>query len=353
MQFPHVKSFQNLFYKTNITIGTPPQTFNVALDTLANDIFVPSVDCPPPCFYGRNRTYDSSQSSTYLEHGGHVSSNWAGVSYDGLLSYDTLHLGGANITTYLFEEWTSASCVSIGCLQFGYDGVLGLATPWDWYGKTRPNILTTLLSQKTLDKPIFSLKLPIGLKDEGEILFGARNPELNSSAFIDLPYVNVSRPPFSSPWAVPASHISFGSPHPLNYTLPANGYAVLASAHPYLILPFELARNLTAALGARPGPAWFHNIPCERRQELPLLTFTLDGHEFSISAFDYTLEIDMPQFGRNCITTFMAATDFGFPHNWEGIMLGHPFLRGFYSAWDFESGNVGRKPFCPLLLERY
>ena len=322
------------------------------MDTLDDDIFVPSVDCPPPCYEQRNRTYNSSQSSTYLEHGGHAYSTWAGVNYGGRLSYDTIHLGENNVTTFLFEEWTSASCVSFGCVGFGYDGVLGLAPPWSVFGKTRPNILSTLLSQKTLNEPIFSLKLPVGLHDEGEILFGATNPELYSSALIDLPIINVTKAPFSSLWTVPASHISYASPHPLNFTLPANGFAVLASAHPYLMLPTTLAKNLTAAVGATPGPAWFYNIPCGRRQELPSLTFTLDGHEFSISAFDYTLEADLPNFGRMCIVSFMDASEFGFPRDWEGIMLGSPFLKGFYSVWDFESGKVGRKSSNPSFLNR-
>ena len=218
------------------------------------------------------------------------------------------------------------------------------------FGKNRPNILSTLLSRKTLTEPIFSLKLPIGLDDEGEILFGATNSKLYSSARINLPFVNVTKPPFASLWTVQASHISFASPHLLNYTLPAGDFAALSSAHPYLILPSILAVNLTAAIGAESAPAWFSHIPCERRQELPSLTFTLDGHEVSISALEYTLEVDPPQLGRTCITTFYGAEELGFPSDWEGMMLGSPFLKGFYSVWDFESRKIGRKSICPPFL---
>lgn len=264
------------------------------------------------------------------------------MSFSGTLSYDTIHLGGNNVSDFLFEEWTSASCNSIGCFGFGYDGVLGLAPPWSAHQKHGRNLLSMLLSQKTLDKPIFSLKLPTRLDEEGEILFGAVNSKLSNSDLIDLPVVKMTAPPFSSNWIVPASHISFASSKPLEVTLPNKAIAALNSGSPYLMLPDALAQNLTAAIGAEAGPAWFHHIPCERRQELPLLTFTLDGHDFSISAFEYTLKIDHPQFPKTCITTFMSTKDFALP-DLDVIVLGSPFLRGFYSVWDFQEGKVGRK----------
>ena len=318
------------------------------MDTQLSDVFVPSVNCTEPCFYPKNQTYDSSQSSTFVKNGDPADSTWAAVRYQGVLSSDTVHLGEFDVKDFLFEEWTAASCVSFGCVPFGYDGALGLAPPWHHHGQTKHNLLSTLLSQQTLDKPIFSLKLPIGLYDEGQIMFGGLDPNINRSALIDLPVVEVTDPPFSDGWAVAASNISFASPQPLHVVLPSDGYAVLDSAVPYLMLPSKLATNLTAAVGARPGPAFFHHIPCERRQELPLLTFTLDGHEFSISAFDYILEIEPPDMGRTCITTFMDISEFGFRPDCGFIVLGSPFLRGFQSIWDFGEGTISRTSCSPL-----
>lgn len=315
---------------------------------MVDELFVPSI-CPEPCYYHLNRTYNHSESSTYMEHGGSGLVSWAGVDFRGPLSYDTINLGDSSISEFLFEEWNDASCRSIGCMSTGYDGVLGLAPPWGVENRYRPNVLSTLLLQKVLDEPLFSLKLPTGLDEEGEILFGAINSKLNNSALIDLPVVNVTHPDiFSRRWTVEASHVKFDSPRPLEITLPTGGFAILDSGDPYIILPEAMARNLTAAIGAKPGPAWFHHIPCERRQLLPLLTFTLSGHDFSISAFEYTLEIDPPGFYppgalHTCITTFMSQTDFLYPRDWNGIALGSPFLRGFYSVWEFEKRKVGRK----------
>ena len=128
----------------------------------------------------------------------------------------------------------------------------------------------------------------------------------------------------------------------MNLSLGPATWALLESSSPYLILPSDLARNLTLAIGARQGLYWFHNIPCERRQELPTLTFGLGGKEFSIGAFEYTLEVDglFPHAGKMCVTNFMASEE-SFPNSWEEMVLGSPFLKGFWSVWDFGERDVG------------
>ena len=61
----------------------------------------------------------------------------------------------------------------------------------------------------------------------------------------------------------------------------------------------------------------------------PSLTFTLGGHEFSVPAFEYTLEANLPKTGRTCITTCTGASEIALPRDWEGIVLRSPFSDGF------------------------
>lgn len=74
------------------------------------------------------------------------------------------------------------------------------------------------------------------------------------------------------------------------------------------------------------------------------------GHEFRISAFEYMLEVDglFPRAGKMCVTTFMESGQF-FPESWEGVVLGSPFLKGFWSVWDFGGRSVGRKSRCEVV----
>ena len=173
------------------------------------------------------------------------------------------------------------------------------------------------------------MKPPRYEKGEGEILFGTTNPAPNSSDFVTLSTSNVTTHDgyFADPWTVPASKIQFDSPNPLEMDLPLEAWAQLDSSSPYLILPSNLAETLAAAIGAIAGPYWFSHIPCERRQELPVLTLTLDNKSFSISAFEYTPEIEelIPHLGTICITTFMAANQF-FPQGFGRYCIGASVL---------------------------
>ena len=336
------QGFWDFYYTTNITVGTPPQPFGVAIDTTFNegiDLFIPSVDCEYDRCNDRDHSYNSSLSSTHKANGTHASSHWAGVNFSGYLSRDIVSIGGLEVEDHIFEEWTS-SAYAVGAVPWGYDGVLGLAPPWN-NGTQEPNMLSNLVTHGKLDSPIFSLKLPVRPKDKGEFMLGGTNRDLYDSNPVRLRVIDPSREEFfPDQWTVPASYIDFATDRPLNMSLGDDSFAVLDAGSPYLILPDELAKNLTLAIGAQDGPYWFRSIPCERRQELPLLTFNLSGHNFSISAFEYTLEVDIPNAGTTCLTTFWEGSEF-FPRNFKGIVLGSPFIRGFYSIWDMGNREVG------------
>jgi Eukaryotic aspartyl protease len=255
-------------------------------------------------------------------------------------------IGDLAVTDQIFEE---ADDVSIDwwilSWWMGYDGALGLAPPWlGDQGDGIPSFFDTLLSREILDEPLFSLKLPVNTRDSGELLLGGTNPELyHEDTMVRLPVIEGS----SDFWCVPADSITFNHPHrPLHVDMPTGSFAMLDSGWPYIMLPPELFANITAAVGASEGPSiFFYNIPCERRQELPSITFTLAGHNFTIDAFDYTLEVDIlwaPQVGRVCVLSFQDSSQWFDGGEWQDrIYLSHPFLRGFYGVFDAGRREVG------------
>jgi len=282
-----------------------------------------------------------------------MSVKWGSVNYGGFASQDTLHISDLDVPELVFEEWTLAACYSIGCVMGGFDGVLGLTPPWrvgEYPGA--PNVLSQLLSNDLLSSPVFSLKIPRTEGDEGELLFGATNPSLYTAPLITIPVKNATgkaQSRFSDLWSVAASHITLDTAIPIHQPLSRHYIALLDAANPWLILPYDIARTFTDAIGAEPGPYWYHNVPCARRGELPALTFTLGGHNFSISAFDYTHEVDVWGAGLICITTFGAASEFGL-RDADILVLGNPFLKGMYGVFDMEKREVGCKCFPPFLF---
>lgn len=87
-------------------------------------------------------------------------------------------------------------------------------------------------------------------------------------------------------------------------------------------------------IGAKKSYNGQYTVDCSKRGSLPDLTFTLTGHNFTITSNDYILEIQ-----GSCISSFMGM-DFPEPIGPLAI-LGDAFLRKWYSVYDLGSGSVG------------
>ena len=340
-------------YTINAMIGSPPQPFSLALDLQDSYIFVPSSDCNPhDCDerYGYNY-YNSSKSSTYEEDGRKNSIEWSAVDYTGVLSRDAVHVDSFTLSNILFEEWVSAFCRFIGCMQGGYDGVLGLAPPW-FHSQTKGSSPTSeMLSQKVFDDPVFSLTLPRTEDDEGELMFGDTNPQLYEGPLHTLPVKRahgvVQENYIKDRWTIGVEEIRLNAPTPLSQQLSSNWTALIDTGTPWLILPSELARNISKAIGAKfQGP--YETVECEHRQRLPTLTFSLGGHDFNLSAFDYVHEATIPNWTQKdepdkqtmCILAIMPIDEFGFGDKDEMMVFGSPFLKGLYVAFDMQDREI-------------
>lgn len=94
------------------------------------------------------------------------------------------------------------------------------------------------------------------------------------------------------------------------------------------------ARNRNKEIGAKKSFLGQYTIDCDKRDNLPDLTFTLTGHNFTISAYDYILEVQ-----GSCISSFMGM-DFPEPVGPLAI-LGDVFLRRWYSVYNMGKDAVG------------
>lgn len=92
--------------------------------------------------------------------------------------------------------------------------------------------------------------------------------------------------------------------------------------------------NSNKEMGAKKGYNGQYTVECEKRDTLPDLTFTLTGYNFTISAYDYILEVQ-----GSCISSF---TGFDIPPPAGPlVILGDSFLRRYYSVYDLGSNSVG------------
>ena len=258
--------------------------------TVDDILAVPSAKCKDFCGDPTNR-YSSPLSSTFHPNGSEVSFNFGFIDYSGEVSYDSTHTGQNELLYTAFDEWNDMTCTAIGCFELGYDGILGLAPPWH-KRQSISSPLSVMLDRELLDEPIFSLKLPRNKNEPRDLLFGASDQSLYNAP---LTKIAITNPPDSSVfhdfWTVSVDHATLTTTIPLSQISKPSSIGMLDSSSPYIALPGEIARNMSAAIGARPGPYWFENVPCSDRLYLPTVTIGLEVHSFTLDAFVYTLEV--------------------------------------------------------------
>ena len=62
-----LSNYYDFYYYGTVSVGTPPQSFQIDFDTGSADFWIPSIKCSG-CGDKKNK-YDSSNSSTYIELG--------------------------------------------------------------------------------------------------------------------------------------------------------------------------------------------------------------------------------------------------------------------------------------------
>ncbi|KAL2072142.1 hypothetical protein VTL71DRAFT_11485 [Oculimacula yallundae] len=318
-----VSNFLNAQYFSEITIGTPPQTFKVVLDTGSSNLWVPSSECGSIACYLHTK-YDSSSSSTFKKNGTSFEIRYGSGSLSGFVSEDTMTIGDLKVKSQLFAEATEEPGLAFAFGRF--DGILGLGFDTISVNKIVPPFYN-MIDQGLLDEPVFAFYLGDtnnGEGDESEAIFGGVNKDHYTGKITEIP---LRRKAY---WEVDLDAITFG-----DSTAELDNTGVILDTGTSLIaLPSTLAELLNKEMGAKKGYNGQYSVECEKRDSLPDMSFTLSGHNFTITPYDYILEVQ-----GSCISSFMGM-DFPEPVGPLAI-LGDAFLRKWYSVYDLGKGTVG------------
>lgn len=306
---------------SEISIGTPPQEFKVILDTGSSNLWVPSQSCGSiACFL--HSKYDSSSSSTYKKNGTDFEIRYGSGSLSGFVSQDDVTIGDLTIKGQDFAEATNEPGLAFAFGRF--DGILGLG-----YDRISVNGIVPpfyqLVNQKLIDEPVFAFYLNSESgSDDSEVVFGGVDKDHYTGKITEIP---LRRKAY---WEVDLDSITFGSE-----TAELDNTGVILDTGTSLIaLPSDLAELLNKEMGAKKGYNGQYSIDCAARDSLPDVSFKLNGYDFSITPYDYVLEVS-----GSCISTFMGM-DIPAPAGPLAI-LGDAFLRKWYSIYDLGKGTVG------------
>jgi saccharopepsin len=314
-----VTNFMNAQYFSEITIGTPPQTFKVVLDTGSSNLWVPSQSCNSiACFL--HSTYDSSASSTYKKNGSDFEIHYGSGSLTGFVSNDVFTIGDLKVKGQDFAEATNEPGLAFAFGRF--DGILGLAYDTISVNGIVPPFFQ-MVNQGLLDEPVFAFYL--NHDDEGsEATFGGVDKSRYKG---DIEYIPLRRKAY---WEVDLDSIAFGDEIA---ELEDTG-VILDTGTSLNVLPTGLAELLNAEIGAKKGYNGQYTVDCSKKSSLPDITFSLSGSNYSLPADDYILEVS-----GSCISTFQGM-DIPAPAGPLAI-LGDAFLRRYYTVYDLGRNAVG------------
>ncbi|KAK8227156.1 extracellular aspartic protease [Phyllosticta capitalensis] len=317
-----VTNFLNAQYFSEISIGTPPQDFKVILDTGSSNLWVPSSECGSIACYLHTK-YDSSSSSTYHKNGSSFEIRYGSGSLSGFVSQDTFQIGDVKVKKQDFAEATSEPGLAFAFGRF--DGILGLGYDTISVNHIVPPFYN-MIEQGLVDEPVFAFYLSDTNEEGSESVatFGGVDSSLYEGKMTKIP---LRRKAY---WEVQLDSITFGD---ATADLDNTG-AILDTGTSLIALPSTLAELLNKEIGAKKSFNGQYTVDCDKRDGLPDLTFTLTGHNFTISAFDYILEVQ-----GSCISAFMGM-DFPEPTGPLAI-LGDAFLRRWYSVYDVGNDAVG------------
>jgi len=316
-----VSNFLNAQYFSEITIGTPPQSFKVVLDTGSSNLWVPSSECGSIACYLHTK-YDSSSSSTYKKNGSDFEIRYGSGSLSGFVSEDTMTIGDLKVKNQIFAEATEEPGLAFAFGRF--DGILGLGFDTISVNKIVPPFYN-MIDQGLLDEPVFAFYLgDTNNGEESEATFGGVNKDHYTGKMTNIP---LRRKAY---WEVDLDAITFG-----DATAELDNTGVILDTGTSLIaLPTTLAELLNKEMGAKKGYNGQYTVECDKRDSLPDMSFTLSGYNFTITPYDYILEVQ-----GSCISSFMGM-DFPEPVGPLAI-LGDAFLRKWYSVYDLGKGTVG------------
>lgn len=238
------------------------------------------------------------------------------------MSQDTFQIGDLKVKNQDFAEATSEPGLAFAFGRF--DGIMGLGYDTISVNKIVPPFYN-MLDQGLLDEPVFAFYLgDTNDGSESEATFGGVDKSHYTGELTKIP---LRRKAY---WEVDLDAITFG-----DETAEMDNTGVILDTGTSLIaLPSTIAELLNKEIGAKKSFNGQYTVECEKRDGLPDLTFTLSGYNFTISAFDYVLEVQ-----GSCISAFMGM-DFPEPVGPLAI-LGDAFLRKWYSVYDLGNGAVG------------
>jgi Eukaryotic aspartyl protease len=291
-----IKDYANAQYYGSISIGNPPQSFEVIFDTGSSNLWVPKVGCTHcgnPLF-GKKSKYDHSASDSYKKEGADFEIMYGSGSVSGYFSQDSVVLADdITVTGQRFGEIEDAGGLGMAYSFGKFDGILGLGfSSISIDGAT--TVFENAIAQNVLDQPIFAFYL--GDNGPGELTFGGYDPTKFEGD--ELTYVKLIAATY---WEIALDSVSSGSYHAKPNPDGKPITAIVDSGTSLVTGPRAEIAKLAKSIGAKANIVGEYTVDCETIDELPDVVFRIDGNDYAVPGKDTIIQAQ-----GTCLFAFMG-----------------------------------------------
>jgi len=246
-----------------------------------------------------------------------LSIEYGSGSISGVLSQETVTLGGLKVANQIFGEVTSLSGASFIVAKF--DGILGLGFRTISVHNIS-TVLEGLAEQKQIDEASFSFYLTkeAGLKGSALVL-GGSNPKYFEGNMTYYPLNSTTY------WVINMQKIVIGSQEV------AMGKAILDTGTSLIVGDTPFVNKINSIIGEI-------DSSCNGLDKLPNITIYIGNDAYVLTPNDYVMKVTVFGYSQ-CMSGFMGMD---MPDQLkDAVILGDVFLKTYYVHFDMTHKNVG------------
>ncbi|XP_054272946.1 lysosomal aspartic protease-like isoform X3 [Macrosteles quadrilineatus] len=318
-------------FQGKISIGTPPQIFDMIFDTGSSDLWVRSDKC---IFENSNvgnpdsaNSFKSSLSSTYERLNKTIDNQYASGRIKGLTALEVVRLGNLTIHNQMIIEATL-----LQDLPYTYfDGIFGLSPKDDRHYLMCP--LHNMIMQDLLPAPMFSLYFS---DSKNELILGGVDPNYQKGDFIFVETLSKE----AKHWRFFLKGIYIGDEEVSN----RGCMGIVDSGSDFLMGSADLIKSIVKAVDPEGVTNKVHDaytLMCSDTEKLKDIVFkTMDNQLLSLTAKDYVKKavINKSEF---CYTPFVVLEGLETPSSTPVLCFGTVFMRKYYTQFDVKNSRIG------------
>ncbi|XP_033952166.1 gastricsin-like [Pseudochaenichthys georgianus] len=322
-----INNYADTTYYGAITIGTPPQSFQVLFDTGSANLWVDSIYCSTRACNAHTK-FNPRQSSTYSGIGKTFYLPYGAGSLYGTFGYDTVNVGGIEINHQEIGLSTNEPGQNFVVAKF--DGILGLSYPSISAGGETP-VMDNMISQKLLSDNVFSFYLSRGGQQGSVLSFGGVDTSLYQGQIHWTPVTSETY------WQIGVQGFEINGRK--TGWCSQGCQSIVDTGTSTLTAPRHLIGYIMQIIGAQQSQYGMYTVDCSQLNNLPTLSFVVSGVSLHLPPSAYITHRN--QNGKQFCSVDIGHTNLPSRNGQPLWIFGDVLLREYYSIYDRTNNRLG------------